>query len=266
MNDQIEFDLREALRARAAQVPAAAAVRLAGLDYRPRTRRLRPPVAIGAVASAAVAVGALVVVISLGAGASNAFAGWSAKPTKAAPGQLAAAQAACRRSQSPVDGLPLALADTRGPFTFAVYADSESTATCIQGPGFVSLSVAQGTAPVSVPADRVQLAGAHSSDRGGHLFGFAYGRTGSGVSAVTLVLADGSQVQATVTNGWFVAWWPSDQQLKSAQLTTAAGTSTQAFDLPTHGLCNTNKDCGSQQSSNVGGGPGGKGSGYSRSQ
>src|SRR5581483_4129852 len=101
MNDQLESDLREALRARAAEVPAAAAVRLTRLDYRPRTFSLRPPVAIGAVASAA-AAGTLALVISLGAGASNAFAGWSPKPTKAAPGQLAAAAAACQHSQSSV--------------------------------------------------------------------------------------------------------------------------------------------------------------------
>src|SRR5437868_2236023 len=134
MNDRLESDLREALRARAAQVPAVAALRLSGLDYRPRIHRVRPPVAIGAMASAAATAAALAVVISLGAGASNAFAGWTAKPTKPAPGQLAAASAACAQSQSQVAGLPLALADTRGPFTFSVYADSESTASCIQGP------------------------------------------------------------------------------------------------------------------------------------
>src|SRR5581483_294575 len=134
MNDQLESDLREALRARAAQAPAAAAVRLTRLDYRPRTRRVRPPVAIGALASAAAAAAAFAVIISLGAGASSAFAGWTAKPTKAAPGQLAAASAACQHSRSSVAGLPLALADTRGPFTFSVYANSESTASCIESP------------------------------------------------------------------------------------------------------------------------------------
>lgn len=244
MNDQLESDLREALRARADQVPAAAAARLTRLDYRPRTRRLRPPVAIGAVATAAAAASTLAVIISLGAGASNAFAGWTAKPTKAAPGQLAAASAACRQSQSSVAGVPLALADTRGPFTFSVYANSESTISCIQGPSFVALSQSQSSNPVNVPADQVQLASAHRSDRGNRAFGFAYGRTGTDVSAVTLVLDDGTSVQATVANGWFIAWWPGSQQLESANLTTPAGSSTQKFNLPsTPGGCNTNKDC-----------------------
>src|SRR6185437_14088805 len=149
MNDQLQSDLREALRARAAQVPAAAAVRLTRLDYRPRTRRVRPPVAIGAVASAAAAAGTLAVVISLGAGASSAFAGWSPKPTKAAPGQLAAAGAACQHSASAIVGVPLALADTRGPFTFSVYANSQSTISCIQSPSFVLLSESRASSPVN---------------------------------------------------------------------------------------------------------------------
>ena len=204
------------------------------------------------------------VVISLGAGASNAFAGWTAKPTKAAPGQLAAASAACQQSRSSVAGLPLALADTRGPFTFSVYANSETTAACIQGPSFVSLSESQAGSPVAVPADRVLLSSAHRSERGGRAFGFAYGRTGTGVSAVTLVLDDGTKVQASVANGWFVAWWPSTSQLKAAQLTTAAGASTQPFDLPT--ACNTNKDCpngGSAHGSSAGAGAALKGGGLS---
>lgn len=275
MNDQLETDLREALRARAAQVPAAAAVRLTLLDYRPRTLRLRPPVAIGAVASAA-AAGTLALVISLGAGASNAFAGWSAKPTKAAPGQLAAASAACQQSQSSVAGVPRAIADTRGPFTFSVYANSESTISCIQGPSFVALSQSESSSPVTVPADKVQLASFHRSARAGRAFGFAYGRTGTGVSAVTLVLDDGTHVQATVSGGWFIAWWPGSHTLGSAELTTPAGNSTQTFDLPSvPDGCNTNKDCanggsahGSETNVGGGGGPGAqlKGESLSSSQ
>jgi hypothetical protein len=231
MTDQLETDLREALQSRADQVPALAADRLTRLDYRPRTRSLRPPVAIGAAASAA-AAGTAAVVISLSAGASNAFAGWSPTPTPPAPGQLAAAQTSCEQSQSPIAGLPLQLSDTRGPFTFSIYADSNSTATCIKGPGFLGVSGSSSSNPVTVPADSVQLSSVHQTDRSGQAYGLAYGRTGAGVSAVTLVLDDGTQVQATVGNGWFDAWWPGDHQVTSAQLTTPVGARTQTFDLP----------------------------------
>ena len=36
------------------------------------------------------------------------------------------------------------------------------------------------------------------------------GRVGTDVTGVTLVLGDGTSVQATVTNGWYAAWWPGN--------------------------------------------------------
>jgi hypothetical protein len=50
-------------------------------------------------------------------------------------------------------------------------------------------------------------------NRDGQAYSFADGRTGSGVSAVTLILDDGTRVTATVQNGWFVAWWPGGGEL-----------------------------------------------------
>ena len=48
MIEQLESDLRDALARRASELPADATARLRGLDYHPRTHRLRPPVAVGA--------------------------------------------------------------------------------------------------------------------------------------------------------------------------------------------------------------------------
>jgi hypothetical protein len=228
MTQQLESDLRAALSERAAQVPAASIARLAGLDYKPRVRRLRPPVAIGAVASAAGAAGAVAVVISLSAGASNAFAGWTPTPTAPSPGQLSAALASCQ-TQSPVSGLPLKLTDTRGPFTFSIYADSSASATCIEGPSLTAVSGSQASAPVNVPAGHILLFSSTATHRSGAAYSFADGRAGDGVSAVTLTLDDGSKVQATVANGWYVAWWPSAHEVGSADITTASGVTTQTF-------------------------------------
>jgi hypothetical protein len=235
MTEQLESELRAALRERADQVPAASIARLSHLDYRPRTRRLRQPLAIGALASAAGTAGAVAIAISLSAGASNAFAGWSPRPTPAAPDQLAAASADCQ-TQSPIAGLPLRLADTRGPFTFSVYANSTTSSTCIKGPTFTAVATNSTSAPISVPAGRILLSSSHASNRGG-AYSWADGRAGDGVSAVTLTLDDGTTVQATVANGWFVAWWPSSQSVNSAAVTTPSGTSTQTFELPNGGPC-----------------------------
>ena len=247
MNEQLESDLRAALRARAGQVPAAAVTRLTGLEYRPRTRRWRPPVTLGALAAAGAAA-SVAVIASLGAGTSNAFAGWSPKPTAPAPGQLAAAQASCESGQSPIAGLPLELSDTRGPFTFSVYANSTSSATCIQGPSFSAVAANLASSAVNVPAGQVLLSAMHRSDRGGQRFAFAEGRTGAGVTALTLTLGDDSRVQATVGNGWFVAWWPGGEGIKSAELTTPAGPKTQTFNLSPEIPCSPSASCTSDAS------------------
>jgi hypothetical protein len=236
MTDQLESDLRHALHARAGEVPATSLTRLTGVDYRPRTRGLRSPVAIGALAGGAGAAGAAVALVSLTAGASSAFAGWTSTPTPPSPTQLQAAAADCK-ARSPIDGLPLVLADTRGPFTFEIYADSQQTAECISGPSFTSVSGSFSSAPVTVPAGKVLLTSAHETARDGQAYSFADGHTGSGVTGVTLVLDNGATVQATVDNGWFVAWWPGAHEVKAADVTTPAGTTRQSFDVQRPGAC-----------------------------
>ena len=174
--------------------------------------------AIGAVASAAGTAGAVAIVISLSAGASNAFAGWTAKPTAPSPGQLAAANVNCQ-SQSPVAGLPLKLDDTRGPFTFSIYANNSASVTCIKGPTFTAAASKSTSAPIDVPAGHIFLSSSHARIQGA-AYSFADGRAGDGVTGVTLTLDDRSTVQATVANGWYVAWWPGTQEVKSADITS----------------------------------------------
>jgi hypothetical protein len=261
MTEQLEAEVRAALHERAAQVPAARIARLTHTDYHPRTRRLgpprrvRPPLAIGALTTAAGTAGAVAVIVSLTAGASNAFAGWTAKPTPPTPGQLAGARASCETSQSPISGLPLKLADTRGPYTFAIYADSNSSAACIKGPSFVAVSASVASSAVNVPAGQILLSTSHQTDRGGDGYSFADGRTGAGVSGVTLTLDDGTNVQATVGAGWFVAWWPSGHPIKSAELTTPTGIVNQTFNLSPEIPCHLAPRCSSSVSEVGGGGP-----------
>jgi hypothetical protein len=73
--------------------------------------------------------------------------------------------------------------------------------------------------------------------RAGNAYSFVEGRAGAAVTAAALVLSDGSKVQATIQNGWLVAWWPGSAQLVSGQVTTATGTSTQAFDTAAMSQC-----------------------------
>jgi hypothetical protein len=256
MTAQFESDLRATLRERATAVPTSSVARLTAVDYHPRRRGLGPPVAVGALASAACTAGAIALV-TLGPGASNAFAGWTPNPTAPSSAQLQAAAAACR-SNAPVGGLPLKLSDTRGPFTFSIYADSTTSATCINGPSFTSVSGSASSAPADVPAGHVGLMTSHTTNRAGDAYSFVEGQTGAGVSAVTLVLDDGTKVEATLGNGWYVAWWPGAQSVKAADVTTPAGMQTQTFDLSgrTRIPCPSGSTCSSGMGSVVGSGPG----------
>jgi hypothetical protein len=223
MSDLLEDDLREALADRAARIPPEASARLRALDYRPRPRRLVSRRALGAVGAvglsgAAAAAGA---VILLGSSAAPAFAGWTASPTPALPGQLAAAQQRC----STASGTPV-LTDTRGPYTASIYADGT---TCIDGNGMEISTAGGGGARSSVPAGTVELNGAGESDSNGHALTLVDGPIGAGVTRVTITRSDGSSVQATVRNGWYLAWWPGTERAVTAQVASARGSRTQSF-------------------------------------
>jgi hypothetical protein len=249
MIEQLEDELRAALAAHADEVPADATRRLTSAHYRPRTRDLRPPVAAGALVAAGAAI---VLLVDLGPSAPAAFAGWTAKPTAASASQTGGAVAACkqrleaipssaaarnvaRAAGKPmglpsVDTLTPVLSDTRGPFTFLVFADSNANATCISGPGFTSVSEARSAVPPpAVAPDGITVAWAAHTARAGQAFSFLEGHSGSDVSAVTLTLADGSAVQTSTENGWFVAWWPGSANATTATLTTGQGTRTASL-------------------------------------
>ena len=223
MSDLLEDDLREALVDRAARITPEASARLRAIDYRPRSRRLasrRTVSALGALglSGAAAAAGAAIL---LGSSAAPAFAGWTASPTTPLPGQLAAADQHCGAGS----GTPV-LTDTRGPYTASVYADGS---TCLAGNGTEISSNRGGGAASSVPAGAVELNGAGESDSDGHALTMVDGPIGAGVTGVTIARSDGSSVEATVKNGWYLAWWPGSERAVTAQVTSASGTSTQSF-------------------------------------
>ena len=123
------------------------------------------------------------------------------------------------------------LTDTRGPFTFVIYSGANgANGTCISGPDFTSLSTRSGNGAAPPSAGKIVASFEAHTAHAGDAYSFVEGHAGAGVTAATLVLSDGSHVQTTVQNGWLVAWWPGSAQVTSALVTTASGTSTQAFD------------------------------------
>jgi hypothetical protein len=246
---QLETDLRAALRERAERVHASHD--LLAVDYRPRVRRLWPPLAIGG--GLATAAAALAVALSLTGGAGSALAGWTPQPTTPAPGQLAAAEAYCAQNMG-FPGLPRQLVDTRGPFTFIVYSDDTSNDFCTTGPSFRNSSGWRTSPPLTVPDGQLYLWNEHTTTDSGQALTFAIARAGDGVSAAVLTLDDGSEVTATVSNGWALAWWPGSHQIASAQLTTSSGLQTQTFPAS---RCGVPSCTGGPHGGAPGGGPGG---------
>lgn len=174
---------------------------------------------------AVIAAGVGVLVLgSTGGAPTSAFAGWQATPTAATADQTGTAEAACatRLAGGSKNGLSAnldpQLTDTRGPYTLVIY----ERATCFSGPGFVSVHGQEGVAGVSIS----------TTARSGQPYTVAEGPAASDATTVTLLLEDGSKVQATVANSRFAAWWPSATRPTSVAISTPSGTQTEPLSFP----------------------------------
>jgi hypothetical protein len=220
-------------------------------------------VGVGAVAAGV----AVLVLGTTGGGPSSAFAGWTATPTGPASGETAGALDRCTSqlagaggglSGIPAGGWQPVVTDTRGPFTAMVLQSGSASATCINGPSFTSTAAndtqastgsqhnpsqhtlsgraAASSAPPSVSVLGLggsssgpisQASQAQLTTSGGRQYTFVQGQVVAGVTRVTLVLSDGSNVQATVGDRSFIAWWPGSATTSSAQVGNASGVRTQ---------------------------------------
>lgn len=227
---------------------------------RPQFSRRLALSGFGALAATGAAAAAIVIVFS-GAHPSNAFAGWTATPTRPAGGQTASALAQCtsRLASSasgqpsiPASGWQPVLADTRGPFTALILQSGSATASCLTGPSFTttlanaaqsggasqhvmsngsassrqppSISVMGLGGPLSGP---ITQATQQQATVNGQAYTFLQGQLEPGVTALTLALSDNSHVQATVADGSLVAWWPGNAHPTAARATSDSGDTTQ---------------------------------------
>jgi hypothetical protein len=190
------------------------------------------------------AVGVVVLVFVLvGSGTPKAFAAWTATTTTPPASQLATAAASCQAffkdglHLGPKQGLapalstlpPLVLTDSRGPYELLVYAGPTGEGECVwDASGVLGVGNSNGETLPASSDNSIGVPGVgFDSDRNSVLT-YAIGHAGSHVSAVTLVLADGVRVQATIENGFYAAWWPSRSDVVATEVTTAKGTSHQS--------------------------------------
>ncbi len=247
MSTRLEQDLRHALAAQAAELPADVSAEILTRDYQPRSSVGRVALALATVTLAS-AVAFTVSVIGLGSDAPRAFAGWTAAPTAAASDQVSRAHSLCRSQLARMSrlerpGLPIVpaeawhavLIDTRGPYTMILFeaGNGRATSVCLTGSrrqGSLGASIGA-RSPAPVPPGRVTYNSSGSSvtprDEGSRQFSNVVGRTGAGVTGVTIRLDNGTRVTASRAKGWFLAWWPGSHGIRATEVTTAAGTNDQ---------------------------------------
>ena len=210
------------------------------------SQRRRRPVKWVVLAGATGVAATVSTLVLVGGSPQSAFAGWSASPTAPASGQLTSADTDCQASLTQLppsiskgaDAASLVpeLSDVRGPYTLTVLGDgSQSEVLCISAQGNTSVRwIALSGVPVgpgAIVVDRISFGA-----RDGDPYTLVVGRTGKGVTGVTLSLGNGTDVTATSGNGVFVAWWPGSQSVTSAAVATATGVTTQTLNLTGPGI------------------------------
>jgi hypothetical protein len=292
MKTEFETELSQALVARAAGLPPGAAARLRAADYHPREHRLRAPtLGVGVLAGAATAGTVLAVVLggSAPAYAGWSAAPTSDTPSSSADAncqnQLASMPGAPGGSAPGTGAWQNVLTDVRGPFTVELFQNGGSYAACFTGSSFTSVNQISSSGASGASSNSLHVSSGSAAGGGGPLspttsgsgisttssgslqqvvqshlttasdgpYTLIDGRTEPGVTAVTLVLDNGQDVVATVADGWFVAWWPGSGSVTSAQVTAAAGTTTQSLlPVPLPRGAGTNSSGPSSNSANSG--------------
>jgi len=249
-NETLSSDVAVSLRQRAALVDPAAADRIAArvADARPRSRRR---FALAGSAAGAAGIGAIVAAAVTLSGATPAFAGWTASPSRAA--DAASATTACAMQLASMPGGPGIVTwtptatDVRGPYVLEALASGSFSATCLTGPSVTSVRFGSGGGSLSsagtpsgvdpggtssttnyAPGAAVTELTLSSLDtQNGAPFDTLVGTVAPGVTAVSLTLNDGQSLQATFNGGLVLAWWPNGSKPVTAQVTTLSGTTTQ---------------------------------------
>ncbi len=212
------------------------------------SHRRRRPLKWAALVGATGVAASVSTLVLVGGGEQYAFAGWSAAPTAPAAGQVTAADTGCQarlaqlppstnKGTDPASLVP-ELSDVRGPYTITVFGNGTESAAllCITNPGGnMALRWIGGSSapagPDAIAVDQVSVMA-----QGGQPYTLMEGRTGAGVTGVTLTLGNGSEVTATSGDGAFIAWWPGSRSVTSAAVATATGVSTQTLNLPGPGI------------------------------
>ena len=181
-------------------------------------------------------------VVALGGGQIpvSALETWTSVGSPLEPGSPLADDCAATMGEVPgITDVPVTVVNSnlRGEVASVILAKDEYTAWCVgtgagqmytllESPGFIPTSIADGAIDLGPSGGRIPPDG----------YGFAAGHAGPGVARVTLK-EDGINVTATVENGWWAAWWPSDDETLNVDGTITVETSNgETTEYPAHNL------------------------------
>lgn len=228
-----ERDRAEAALARIVVMPVNQPVK-SEPDPAPRRWRLLAPT--GLVAAAAIAVPMVIF------GGGTAYGTWTPTPTPLTGAAATEAADTCRAaiersrmrmegavgsSSNPDSPLGTAVAERRGGWTYLLLAAPGAEGICLMPnhevgkvkPGAENLFVSYGTGvdapPILAPDRVVYRTRAEGSTEEGR-FNWVEGYVGSDVIGVTVHTASGLDIQASVVDNRFAAWWPAESESSSA--------------------------------------------------
>jgi hypothetical protein len=224
---EAERDRADAMFARIVAAPADASVDAPFPVTPGRRRRRRLLTGVGLAGAAGVAVPALLF------SGGSAFASWTATPEPLTDAGAAVAAATCRTHMGMPDrGERIVIAEQRGGWTLVTMAGPEAEFTCLmaddtadqdtrQGDGVV---MAAGGGPSAAPTvarddivETTSMGGAIHDDEfvpwadDRDWFIWAEGYVGSDVTGVMVRTASGMEIEASVSDGRFAAWWPAGE-------------------------------------------------------
>lgn len=205
----------DALFARIVATPADVPAAVEPVRSRQARRRNRLLVAAGLAGATGIAVPALL-------GGGGAFGSWTAEPEPLSAAATAAAGTTCRAALDVPDlGEHAVLAERRGEWTYVLLAGPQSEATCLMPDGLVAREARNGdddffgsyspdpSAPPTLHPDALEEGQSMEGSTHEGWFVWTSGYVGSDVTGVTVHTSTGLDIQASVAEGRFAAWWPS---------------------------------------------------------
>lgn len=174
------------------------------------------------------------IALTSGPSASRAYATWNPTPT---PVTGAAAQAAanqCREFLHLGADQRLIVTERRGIYSYTALAGSDSLWSCLLSPSEDGGLVGGGGGgsgfghPLEQPngSQVVVLGGASDGAHDRDSYVSDIGRNGPDVTGIDVRMPDGTEVKATVTDGWWTFWAPGTRQPRQITVHRADGTST----------------------------------------